>query len=125
MNTEEPIEDQIGGAQSADELERLRIAAKRRHERPSLFNVKFQDMQGFEFWITPYNRIFLVNAVTGAAAQPSLRATGDVFFDPYMEGVPMPVLEALRGLLEHQHKLRSKMVQDGEYDDDDAWDWSS
>jgi hypothetical protein len=124
MKTEEPpIEAQIGGAQSADELERPRIAAKRRHERPSLFNVKFKELQGFEFWITAFNRIFLVDAKTGEAGHPILRMTGDVMFDPPLSGVPEAVVAALSELLEKQRKVRSKMVKEEEYDNT-AWDWS-
>ena len=95
----------------------------RRHERPHLFNVKFQTLDGFEFWITPYNHIFLVNAKTGQLGQPWLTAPGEIAFEPPMVDVPVTVLGALGTLLGKQRRLRSSLNLERE-DDDRAWDWS-
>lgn len=95
---------------------------KRSHERPSLFNVKFRELDGFEFWITPYNRIFIVQA-DGKLSHPRLSMTNEIKFDPPWEGVPDTVVAALIELLERQHSIRSRMVEQGEYDEE-GWNWS-
>jgi len=97
----------------------------RRHERPSLYNVKFQTLDGFELWITPYNRIFVVKAGTNMLSYPILRTSGDIYFDPPFEGpLSEPVISALSTILEKQRKLRRTLVAQGEFDDGDAWEWS-
>jgi hypothetical protein len=99
------------------------LPACRAHERPSLFNVKFQTLDGFEFWITPYNHIFLVGALTGQIFQPSLMTTGEVGVEPPSDHVPPSVLKATAALLEAQRKLRNSLHLDRE-DEETAWDWS-
>lgn len=119
MENEPPIDEQVGGAPST--------RGKRRHENPSLFNTKFRELEGYEFWITPYNRIFLVEP-GGSLTHPRIgggrrsQVGPDVIFDPLCENVPLSVLEILYALLEKQDAVRSKMVEDGEYDNDSRWD---
>lgn len=111
MKDKPSFETEVGGKPNT--------RGQRRHERPSLFNTKFRDMEGYEFWITPYNRIFLVEASGGNLTHPRLSGVGDrVILDPAWENVPATVLEALRQLLERQEAIRTKMVQDGEYDEE-------
>lgn len=93
-----------------------------RHERPDLYNVKLKEIGGFELWITPYNRFFI--ARKGVTTFPHRRADG-IAYDPPMEGIPAEVTETLIKLLDKQEAIRSKMIEDGEYDeDDDRWNWS-
>ena len=96
----------------------------RPHERPSLFNVKFKELQGFEFWITAFNRIFLVHTASGRLGYPVIRATGEMIFEPSLHPVPSAVVEALDALLYRQRNLRNRLIEEGVYEDDEAWDWS-
>lgn len=123
MNNEPEIDEQVGGPPST--------RSKRRHENPSLFNTKFRELEGYEFWITPYNRIFLVDSA-GTLTHPRLfrsrrsRAGGaSTVLDPPWEGVPETVLDVLYTLLEKQDEVRSKMVADGEFDEDQWEGWET
>jgi len=96
----------------------------RRHENPNLFNAKIQTLSGFELWITPYNRMFLVNEKTGGLGYPSLNSKHELGFEPYLSGIPLEVATLVIGLLEKQAQVRRRMVEAGEYEDDNAWNWS-
>lgn len=119
MNDEPEIDEEVGGPTSA--------RVTRRHEKPSLFNTKFREIAGYEFWITPYNRIFLVNPA-GTLTYPRLsgsrRTKHDlrdaIVLDPPWEGIPIIVLGELLMFLEKQDAVRSRMIKEGEYDEDDA-----
>jgi hypothetical protein len=121
---EPPIREQMGltGARQSRRFKKGR--AVRRHARPELFNAMITTLHGFELWITPYNRIFLVDAQNGALGYPRLLATGVIQFEPSLANVPVPVIAALSALLERQKALRRKMVEAGEYDDGEAWYFS-
>jgi hypothetical protein len=121
---EPPITEQMGLTGERQSRKFRKGAPIRRHERPELFNAMITTLNGFELWITPYNRIFLVDAQTGAVGYPRLLATGIIGFEPALANVPVSVIVALSALLERQKALRRKMVEQGEYDDDQAWEWS-
>ena len=123
---EPPIREQMGltGARQSRKFKKGR--AVRRHERPELFNAKIMVLRGFEIWITPFNRIFLADAQTGDVGYPRLLDDNALFFEPSLPGVPEDVLAALAKLLSKQKAIRRKMVEFGEYDEDDGrWDWST
>lgn len=121
---EPPIKEQMGltGARQSRKFNKGR--AVRRHERPELFNAKIQTVSGFDLFITPYNRIFLADVETGAVGYPRLLATGVLGFEPPLPGVPEDVIALVCGLLEKQKSLRRRMVEQGEYDDGESWEWS-
>lgn len=127
-NIEPTIEEQLGIAESQSltksDIERAALSNKRRHEHPGLFNSKFDSLSGFEFWITPYNRIFLVDGRTGQAGYPRLLATGVIQFEPGLGTVPLNVICKLEALLQRQKAIRRRMVEQGEYDDGESWNWS-
>ena len=123
---EPPIREQMGltGARQSRKFKKGR--AVRRHERPELFNAKIMVLHGFEVWITSFNRIFLADAQTGDVGYPRLLDDNALFFEPSLPGVPEDVLAALAKLLSKQKAIRRKMVEFGEYDEDDGrWDWST
>lgn len=94
-----------------------------RHERPELYNVKLKEIGGYEIWITPHNHFFIARG--GVTAEPRQRADGLVFDPPAVgHGAPQEFIHKLTELLERQKQVRSRMVQEGEYDDEDAWNWS-
>lgn len=121
MNEEPSIDEQVGGVAAPD-------SRQRRHERASLLNTKFREINGYEFWITPYNRIFLVESSGGNLTHPHLtglskrdRTGHGVILDPPWGNVPDDVLAELFVLLVKQDSFRSKMIQEEEYEDDDRW----
>ena len=119
MKDEPPIEEQLGIAGAS-----RKGRVTHRHERPELFNVKVRTMTGWEIWITPYNRFFLVDAQTGACGYPHLIDTGLIRFEPSLNNVPPHVVAAMEDFLARQKALRRKMVEQGEYEDGEAWEWS-
>ena len=127
-NVEPTIEEQLGIAEpqslTRSDIERAALSNKRRHERPGLFNAKFKTLSGFEFWITPFNRIFLVDVKTGQAGYPRLLATGALQFEPSLGTVPVHVILALSTFLERQKAIKRRMVEQGEYEDGESWDFS-
>jgi len=96
----------------------------RLHEKPSLYNVKFRELKGWEFWITPFNRIFTVQSKSGELSFPRLNRAGVLVFDPEAGVVPPAVVEALTVLLKKQIDLRRKLIAEGEYDDGESWNWN-
>jgi hypothetical protein len=121
---EPPIREQIGLTSERQSRRFKKGRAIRRHARPELFNAMIQTISGWELWLTPYNRFFLVEAETGALGYPRLLATGVIQFEPGLSNVPSNVIGLLCTLLEKQKALRRKMVDQGEYDDGEAWEWS-
>ena len=123
---EPPIKEQMGLTTARQSRKFKKGRAVRRHERPELFNAKIMVLRGFEIWITPFNRIFLADAQTGDVGYPRLLDDNALFFEPSLPGVPEDVLAALAKLLSKQKAIRRKMVEFGEYDEDDGrWDWST
>ena len=87
--------------------------------------MKFKELQGFEFWITAFNRIFLVHAASGRLGHPVVRSNGEMAFEPpILHPVPIAVVEALDALLDRQRNLRIRLIEEGVYEDDETWDWS-
>ena len=122
---EPPIKEQMG-LTAARQLRGFKKGPTvRRHERPELFNSKVWTISGFEIWITPYNRFFLVDAQTGACGYPRFIEAGYIMFEPALNNVPSEVLAQVEALLAKQKALRRKMVEQGEYDDGEAWEWST
>ena len=123
---EPPIEEQMGLTTVCQSRKFKKGRAVRRHERPELFNAKIMVLHGFEVWITSFNRIFLADAQTGDVGYPRLLDDNALFFEPSLPGVPEDVLAALAKLLSKQKAIRRKMVESGEYDEDDGrWNWST
>ena len=123
---EPPIKEQMGLTAARQSRRFKKGRAVRCHERPELFNAKIMVLRGFEIWITPFNRIFLADAQTGDVGYPRLLDDNALFFEPSLPGVPEDVLAALAKLLSKQKAIRRKMVEFGEYDEDDGrWDWST
>jgi len=127
-NIEPSIEEQIGIAESQSltrsDIERSTLSNKRRHERPSLCNAKMLTVGEYEIWLTPYNRFFLVDSQTGQAGYPHLLATSIIHFEPNLGNVPKHVLVELEALLLRQKAVRRRMIEQGEYEDEEAWEWS-
>jgi hypothetical protein len=126
-NIEPSIEEQLGIAESQSltrtDIERAALSNKRRHERPGLFNTNMLTVAGYEIWLTPYNRFFLVDSQTGQAGYPHLLATGIIYFEPNLGNVPKKVLAKLEALLLRQKAIKRHMIEQGEYDDGEAWNW--
>ena len=123
---EPSIAEQMGFTTARPSRKFKKGRAIRRHERPELFNAKIMVLHGFEVWITAFNRIFLADAQTGDVGYPRLLDDNALFFEPSLPGVPEDVLAALAKLLSKQKAIRRKMVEFGEYDEDDGrWDWST